>query len=101
MSASSLFDKGDLGRAAAQRFDADGTRPGAQVQKAPVFDAIADDIEQRLSQAVRGRSDVKPIQRFQSAAFVFSGNDAHFYPTKRMRGSDQRKSASSAFHLLI
>src|SRR5207237_2791152 len=74
---SRLIEKMDEGRAAADRFDADGSYSRAPVQKCGAGNADTQDVEERFPELVARRPDSGRRRRFQASAFELAGNDSH------------------------
>ena len=72
-----IFDKGNMGGAAAEGFDADGAGAGEDVKETRAYDAGAEDVEERFAKAVAGGTEREPLQALQDTAAIFAGNDAH------------------------
>ena len=72
-----IFDEGNVGGAAAECFDADGSGAGEDVEKAGADHARPEDVEERFAQTVAGGTKSEPLQAFQDTAAIFAGNDAH------------------------
>src|SRR5207237_1776342 len=91
------LDEGDERRAARQRLDADGARPGAEVQEARARDARREHVEERLAQAVRGGPSLQRRRPLQDATAVLSGDDPHATNIKQGRaGWIERKETVNA-----
>jgi hypothetical protein len=74
-----FFDEGDSAGTTAQRFDAERTTTGEQVEYVAAFEieAAMKNAEQRSFDPIRGWTHVEAGQRPQSASFGTAGNDAH------------------------
>ena len=72
-----IFDKGYVGGAAAEGFDAYGAGAGEDIEEARANNAGAEDVEERLTEAVAGGTEGEAFEAFQDTAAVFAGDDAH------------------------
>lgn len=79
-----IFEKGYVGSAAAESFDADGTGTGEDVEEAGAYYAGTEDVEERFAQAVAGGTESEAFEAFEDAAAVFAGDDAHRKENKRL-----------------
>ena len=71
------LDERDVRGASADGLDAERAGTGVPVEHPGATDSRPDDIEQRLSQHVRRRSQALPCRRLQSTAFEGTCDDAH------------------------
>ena len=72
-----VFDKGYVGGAAAEGFDADRASAGEDVKEARASDAGAEDVEECFAEAVAGGTEGEALEALEDAATVFAGDDAH------------------------
>ena len=69
--------KPDVGRAPAQRLDANRSRTSVEVHKAAASDSWRQDIEQSFSQSIACRTGLKTTWGNQLTGAIRSCNDAH------------------------
>ncbi len=72
-----IFNKHDFGGAAAQRFDADRSRPRKEIEEMAAGDAFGENVEESLTQAIAGRAKREALEALELAAAKSSGDDAH------------------------
>ena len=72
-----VFGEPDVACAAAEGFDADGSRAGVEVGEGGVGQAGSEDVEQGLAQAVAGRAGGGSGWSGEEAGTISSGDDAH------------------------
>jgi len=72
-----ILDKHDFGGAAAERFDADGSRAGENIDEMCAGNLRTEHVEKRLAKPVARGTERESSERFQQPRTVFSSNDAH------------------------
>jgi hypothetical protein len=72
-----VLDEDDVGRAATEGLDADGSGAGEEIGEDSVSDARSEDIEESLAEAVRGGAGGVPAGSDELAGAEFAGDYAH------------------------
>ena len=78
-----VLHEGDVGRAAAQRLDADGAGAGEGVEDPRAVEPLPEHVEQRLAQAIRCRPQSRPGRRAKAASLECTGDDANSCDSQR------------------
>jgi hypothetical protein len=75
---SMIFDEDGFDGTTAEGFNADGAGTGEQVDETGVGNSRAEDVEQSFAEAVAGGAQGLALERFENAAAVGAGDDAHW-----------------------